>query len=134
MKKHPLFFVGCGRKPAKVFADSSEELDNQPKDILAETERVFQTVPNDSMPIQVLALQKTYPGIDGNPPKRAIKKVTFGVDDCSSFGILGHNGIEKKSLKSDNIRGWKNDSNPHVNWTFPLQQWKCLHKWKELVK
>lgn len=93
VKRHPFFFLGWRRIPKKISssADSSDESE-QPKDVQAEAERVFKTVPNDTMPIQVLALQKTYPGIDGNPPKKAVKKVSFAVDDCSSFGILGHNG------------------------------------------
>jgi len=71
------------------------------------------------MPIQVLALQKTYPGIDGNPPKRAVKKVTFAVDDCSSFGILGHNGIFKEMII--HFRSWKNYLDSYAYWTFPTK-------------
>jgi ABC-type multidrug transport system ATPase subunit len=40
-------------------------------------------------------LKKTYPSRDGNPPKSAVKGVSFGVKANSSHGILGHNGAGK---------------------------------------
>lgn len=43
-------------------------------------------------------LRKVYPGLDGNPPKVAVKTVTFGVEDSTCMGILGHNGAGKTTL------------------------------------
>eukprot|EP01114_Cavostelium_apophysatum_P009754 TRINITY_DN2300_c0_g1_i1.p1 TRINITY_DN2300_c0_g1~~TRINITY_DN2300_c0_g1_i1.p1 ORF type:complete len:1800 (+),score=493.64 TRINITY_DN2300_c0_g1_i1:225-5624(+) len=96
IKKHPLFFLGFKKHHAK---DDLINDDYQgPVDVEAERQKVFVKVPNDDLGIQVLNIRKVYPAADGNPPKIAVKGASFGVENCSSFGILGHNGAGKTSL------------------------------------
>ena len=42
--------------------------------------------------IQVLNLKKVYPANGENPPKIAVKGISFGVKYGQCLGILGHNG------------------------------------------
>ena len=62
----------------------------------AERKRVF--AGEHEYAIQVKNLRKVYPAADGNPPKIAVKGVSFGVDKNSCLGILGHNGAGKTTL------------------------------------
>jgi hypothetical protein len=39
--------------------------------------------------LKIHNLRKVYPSIDGNPPKVAVKGVSFGVKKHTSLGILG---------------------------------------------
>jgi len=43
----------------------------------------------------LILARKVYPALDGNPPKVAVQGVSFGVDQNSCLGVLGHNGAGK---------------------------------------
>ncbi len=58
---------------------------------MAERKRMFEPHATEENCVQVLNLKKVYPSIDGNPPKIAVKGVSFGVKERSCMGILGHN-------------------------------------------
>lgn len=77
---------------------------------------VFSKVPNSELAIQVLNIRKSYPAVDGNKPKLAVKGVSFGVPDSSCFGILGHNGLGFY-VPIHLFRCRKNDIDSYVDWS-----------------
>lgn len=94
--KHPLFFLkwfGIGK--SKEEPSSYEKLENMPPDVSAESRRVFDPESQNDYAVRVLEMKKTYPSIDGNPPKTAVKNISFGVQHNTCHGILGHTGAGK---------------------------------------
>jgi len=91
VKKHPLFFLGFGKR---AFVDTSDfKIDPAKQDVIAERDRVHGR--EDETAVRVLDLRKVYPPMDGNPPKVAVQGVSFGVEQNSCLGVLGHNGAGK---------------------------------------
>jgi len=91
VKKHPLFFLGFGKRSLNDTSDF--KIDPEKHDVIAERDRVHQH--EDPNAVRVLDLRKVYPALDGNPPKVAVQGVSFGVDQNSCLGVLGHNGAGK---------------------------------------
>jgi ABC-type multidrug transport system ATPase subunit len=114
VKKHPLFFLGkthasshvhtqdilsTGPEHTKGAYDDGTPL---PPDVQKEVDAAF--LPLDSQSdnykegVVVQGMRKVYPGRDGNPPKSAVKGVSFVVEKQSCLGLLGHNGAGKTTL------------------------------------
>eukprot|EP01117_Protostelium_nocturnum_P005730 TRINITY_DN2068_c0_g1_i1.p1 TRINITY_DN2068_c0_g1~~TRINITY_DN2068_c0_g1_i1.p1 ORF type:complete len:1746 (+),score=587.77 TRINITY_DN2068_c0_g1_i1:107-5344(+) len=96
VRKHPLWFLGFGKhnKSAEESMMTPRDNENLPADVLEAKRKVF-SPEGENYGIRVLDLKKTYPGIDGNPPKTAVRGVSFGVPKNSCLGVLGHNGAGK---------------------------------------
>jgi ABC-type multidrug transport system ATPase subunit len=97
IKKHPLFFLGF-KKEKDI--DISPETDNKkiPDDVKYENEKVLEVDAKEKYSILVQNIRKVYPSVDNNPPKVAVKGISFGVETNVCLGILGHNGAGKTTL------------------------------------
>eukprot|EP01117_Protostelium_nocturnum_P005789 TRINITY_DN2086_c0_g1_i1.p1 TRINITY_DN2086_c0_g1~~TRINITY_DN2086_c0_g1_i1.p1 ORF type:complete len:977 (-),score=310.06 TRINITY_DN2086_c0_g1_i1:119-3049(-) len=96
--KHPLFFLGFGKhkkETEKALSSLGSEDDNKIPQDVAEAKRKVFSKEGENYGVRVMDLKKVYPGIDGNPPKKAVKGVSFGVPKSSCLGVLGHNGAGK---------------------------------------
>lgn len=91
VKKHPLFFLKK-KEEKKEDVPTEDQLENEAPDIQAERQRVFEAGSESKYGILVRNIRHVFPAADGNPPKVALKGVSFGVEYNSCFGILGHNG------------------------------------------
>ncbi|PRP80817.1 ABC transporter A family member 2 isoform 2 [Planoprotostelium fungivorum] len=99
--KHPLWFLKRRGRDRTHEAISLLSEDSQlAPDIAEAKKKAFQADTNHSYGIRVCDLQKTYPSIDGNPPKYAVKGVSFAVPKSSCLGVLGHNGAGKTTTLS----------------------------------
>ena len=59
-----------------------------------ERDKSFETDQAD-VELRVCDLRKVHPGVDGYPPKVAIKGISFRAHKNMCIGILGHNGAGK---------------------------------------
>jgi ATP-binding cassette subfamily A (ABC1) protein 3 len=91
--KHPLFFLGFSREP-KMPPDNPKKNQNEPRDVAKEHHRAMDAEVSE-FGIVAQGLGKTFPAVDKNPPKVAVKKVSFAVEKSTCVGILGHNGAGK---------------------------------------
>lgn len=99
--EHPLFFLRCFRK-RKAQREQVVQGDNQELsvpvegfDVLEERNRA-ETI-NDFVTNVLVTngLKKTYPAVDGAPPKTACDNLSFAVSNHECFGFLGPNGAGK---------------------------------------
>ena len=92
--KHPLFFLGFKTKEnfTETKGNGNETI---PSDVADEKHKVNVDVKGEEYSVRVLDAYKRYPSVDGNPPKMAVKGVTFGIEPNSAVVILGHNGAGK---------------------------------------
>lgn len=79
-----------------MFLSDTENMDTVDPDVISEEDRIKQSNAGDDM-LQVLDIHKTY---DGHPPKKALRGVTFGVQNGECFGLLGPNGAGKTTAIS----------------------------------
>lgn len=99
VKKHPLFFLGYGKHlESEETLDESVDTSDMPEDVSKEQKAVFKKKAKKRYQVLVKNIKKVYPSVDGNPPKTAVKGVSFGVKKNSCMGILGHNGAGKTTL------------------------------------
>lgn len=59
------------------------------EDVLKEQRSAFKKKAKKRYQVLVKNIRKVYPSVDGNPPKVAVKGVSFGVKKNSCLGILG---------------------------------------------
>ncbi|KAF6264708.1 hypothetical protein COO60DRAFT_1482014 [Scenedesmus sp. NREL 46B-D3] len=123
-RRHPLFFLeglrgwlrgGKGRQPRAASVVSSSSMlrvaatssaaggagccraAEEPEDVAAERLRVEGLADYEANPIVVRHLNKTYPGLDGQPPKLAVRTLNLGIERGECFGLLGPNGAGKST-------------------------------------
>jgi ABC-type transport system involved in cytochrome c biogenesis ATPase subunit len=93
----------CGRIPrfsmGRVSAADEDvvvALDDAPPDVAACREHAFATPP-EATAILARGLAKTYPGMDGAPPKVACRELSVAIPAGECFGLLGPNGAGKST-------------------------------------
>ena len=114
VKRHPLFFLEClapkqprascvAHIPAMRLSGvrhSAPELavpmESEPADVRSCREIALATSPNDAA-IVAHGLSKTYPGMDGAPPKVACRELSVAIPAGECFGLLGPNGAGKST-------------------------------------
>ncbi|WIA37022.1 hypothetical protein OEZ86_014006 [Tetradesmus obliquus] len=69
----------------------------EPDDVAEERARVEGLNDYEAHPIVVRQLNKTYPGLDGQPPKLAVRTLNLGIERGECFGLLGPNGAGKST-------------------------------------
>jgi ABC-type multidrug transport system fused ATPase/permease subunit len=95
VSKQPLFFLGFSReKKIRPYDAKKTHSNNEPRDVADEHDRAMHA---DVRHFGIVAqeLGKTFPPVDKNPPKVAVKEVSFAVEKRGCVGILGHNGAGK---------------------------------------
>mmetsp|Transcript_33634 Transcript_33634/g.74460 ORF Transcript_33634/g.74460 Transcript_33634/m.74460 type:complete len:1035 (+) Transcript_33634:121-3225(+) len=111
IKRHPLFFLewcwrkkqhdmGSGRRSLEAAAPPHSSLTvkgpgGEMADVAAERARVEGLTDVSNTPIVIKDLAKTYPGLDGGKPKRAVRNLTMAIERGECFGLLGPNGAGK---------------------------------------
>ena len=114
VKRHPLFFLEClapkqprascvAHIPAMRLSGarhSAPELavpmESEPDDVRSCREVALATSPSDAA-IVAHGLSKTYPGMDGAPPKVACRELSVAIPAGECFGLLGPNGAGKST-------------------------------------
>eukprot|EP00033_Pygsuia_biforma_P000417 GCRY01000498.1.p1 GENE.GCRY01000498.1~~GCRY01000498.1.p1 ORF type:complete len:926 (+),score=268.84 GCRY01000498.1:207-2984(+) len=80
-------------KDAEILMDPSLTSDS-----LAERHRVLSKPEN--FIVHIVDLYKTYPGLDGAPPKKAVNNLSLGIPENICMGFLGPNGAGKTTTIS----------------------------------
>jgi ABC-type multidrug transport system ATPase subunit len=119
--KHPLFLFqrefwdGLMGKSAQTKAKATlQDLEDlpedekkaglvRPRDVEKEHARIIDSLKNpapDNMDaVRIVNMHKQFPGVNPkDPPKTAVRSVSFGVKQRECFGLLGHNGAGKTTV------------------------------------
>ncbi|KAF3599674.1 hypothetical protein F2Q69_00035540 [Brassica cretica] len=85
----------CLQNQVSTVAVEMEKLD-----VIQESEKVEKLMLEQSISHTIVCnkMNKEYPGRDGNPPKMAVRGLSFAVPSGECFGMLGPNGAGKTNL------------------------------------
>uniref|UniRef100_A0A0D3A904 ABC transporter domain-containing protein n=1 Tax=Brassica oleracea var. oleracea TaxID=109376 RepID=A0A0D3A904_BRAOL len=85
----------CLQNQVSTVAVEMEKLD-----VIQESEKVEKLMLEQSISHTIVCnkMNKEYPGRDGNPPKMAVRGLSFAVPSGECFGMLGPNGAGKTSF------------------------------------
>jgi ABC-type multidrug transport system ATPase subunit len=116
VKRHPLFFLEClepkaprtscvshipamrlsGLSSGARNSEYAVPMDDEPPDVRSCREIALATPPQAAA-IVAHGLSKTYPGMDGAPPKVACRELSVAIPAGECFGLLGPNGAGKST-------------------------------------
>ncbi len=108
VKRHPLFFLECCLKDrlraraaveeaAATAAAHEHAVDVDAPDVAACREAALSITDPSQTAILARGLAKTYPGLDGAPPKVACRELSVAIPAGECFGLLGPNGAGKST-------------------------------------
>ena len=109
VKRHPLFFLECVLKDrlraraaeeeaaAEAEAAAAVTLETEAPDVVACRDAALSIHDPSQIAILARGLGKTYPGLDGAPPKVACRELSVGIPAGECFGLLGPNGAGKST-------------------------------------
>lgn len=99
--EHPLFFLRRFKKKRESSTQAGQDDDQglsvpvEASDVLEERNRAETVTDFASNVLVTRGARKTYPAVDGAPPKTACENLSFAVSNHECFGFLGPNGAGK---------------------------------------